>query len=104
MRTEIRIPLVRRRVGTRVLGSRKARQSRTELESLLLLEDELQIVCFSSLFDSELHGGHLITAHAPAFLQGWVIRVVEGVWSGSGGVEGVVGVIDARAKPRIFPG
>jgi hypothetical protein len=66
MRTEIRIPLVRRRVGTRVLGSRKARQSRTELG---LFAEELQIDCFSSLVDSELHGGHLITAHAPAVLQ-----------------------------------
>jgi hypothetical protein len=67
MRTEIRIPLVKRRVGTRVLGSRKARQSRTGLG--LFVAEELQIDCFSSLVDSELHGGHLITAHAPAFLQ-----------------------------------
>lgn len=75
MRMANRIPLVRRIVGTRVLGSMKAVQSRglfgwdAELELELEPINELKRLLFScsvsSLCDLELHGGHRISDHAP---------------------------------------
>ena len=64
-----RIPLVNRTVGIRVLGSRKADQSRYEL-GLFVVDagrEKMERVVFSffdsSLSDSELHGGHRIAEH-----------------------------------------
>lgn len=74
-----RIPLVRMRVGTRVLSSVKAFQSRMEL---------FELVCLSSLVDSELHGSLRITTHA---------TMMAGVGRAKvGGV--VVGVGDRHGK------
>lgn len=73
-----RIPLVRMRVGTRVLSSVNAFQSKMEL---------FELVCFSSLVDSELHGSLRITTHAT--MMAGVGRVKVGV---------VVGVRDRHGK------
>lgn len=70
-RTASRIPLVNSRVGTRVLSSVKAAQSRSEPELFVdgaVSEDEDEELCstssFLSLFDSDLHGGHRMTSPA----------------------------------------
>lgn len=68
-----RILLVKRTVGTMVLSSRKAAQSRYELGSLFVVDaerekKELDSLSWSSLLDSELHGGHRIAAHALALV------------------------------------
>lgn len=93
MRTASNIPLVRRTVGTSVLGSMKADQSRAllgwgaELEESEPINELARLVfscCVSSLCDLELHGGHRISTHAPAVAEEevyYVRKVVDVAWA-----------------------
>lgn len=90
-RTARRIPLVKSSVGTRVLGSVKAAQSRGEsglfVDGAVWEEEDEELCCSGSLlslFDTELHGGHRMTSHVPAVagivVVGLGLGVVGGQW------------------------
>lgn len=90
------MPLVRRRVGTRVLASVNAPQSRMELGLFAAEGQELGVWFCSSLVDSELHGGHRITTHATYLAK------VCGLYEGF--VSVFVGVEDRPRERQSSPG